>query len=152
MTRQSLTSHLLPALALLFAAAGPAAAGGATRVTGHVRQVTGGVVPAAPNTRLTVAAVDEAGRIVERQETADRFALTLPSGHTYTLLFVATEDDGAVGTFVWGEGETAFRAEGETIDLGWVAVNPESRRAVALRELDLRPPRTDRVVVLEDSP
>ncbi len=141
---------LIPVTALLLTAALPAPAAEWTTVTGHVREVTGARLPSAPNTRVVVAAVDESGRIVARQESDDAFSLQLPAGHAYSLLF--TGGDETVSTLIWGDEATTFRAEGGAIDLGHVGINPTTHRSFALREIDLRPVATDTVMVSEESP
>ena len=144
----NLISILIPALLV---AVPPASAGAEwTIVTGHVREVTGARLPAAPNTQVIVAAVDESGRIVARQASDDAFRLQLPAGHTYSLLFTGEGD--AVATLVWGDEVTTFRAETGSIDLGWVGVNPTTHRCFALREIDLQPATTDMVVATEEAP
>jgi len=135
---------------LLIVAAAPAAAAEWTIVTGHVREVTGARLPSAPNTQVVVAAVDESGRIVARQESDDTFRLQLPAGHTYSLLF--TGEGETVATLVWGDEVTSFHAKTGSIDLGWVGINPTTHRCFALREIDLRSAPTDTVVASEESP
>lgn len=140
---------LIPAL-LWVAVPFAAAAAEWTTVTGHLRVVTGAHLSATPNTRMTVAAVDEAGRMVSRQAVDDAFRLQLVTGHTYSLRF--TGEDETVATLVWGDEATTFRAGASPIDLGWVGVNPTTHRGFALREVDLRPASTETVVAAEEYP
>lgn len=141
--------HLL-ITTLLLTATGAASAAEWTLVTGHVREVTGAYLPSAPNTRVVVAAVDESGRIVARQESDDAFRLRLPTGRAYSLLFTGADE--TVSTLIWGDEVTTFRAEKVTIDLGYVGINPTTHRCFALREIDLRPVATDMVVASEERP
>lgn len=142
-------SHLL-ITTLLLTATLPASAAEWILVIGHVREVTGAHLPSAPNTRVVAAAVDESGRIVASQVSDDAFRLRLPAGHAYSLLFTGADE--TVSTLIWGDEVTTFRAEGETIDLGHVGINPTTHRCFALREIDLRPVATDTVVASEERP
>jgi len=111
-----------------------------TTIVGRVRAVDGGTISAQPNARFTVVVVDEAGNVVASQSTDDAFELTVPGDHDYVLMM--SIDDGPFGLLVWGERERPeFAARGVLIDLGYVGFNRDTDRAVALRELDLRPPR-----------
>lgn len=111
-----------------------------TTIAGRVRVVAGGTIPAHPNSRFTVMAIDEAGRIVARQSTDDAFRLTVPSDHDYVLIM--SQGGSVFARLIWGEHERPeFAAHGPSLDLGYVGLNPDTHRAVALRELDLRPPR-----------
>jgi hypothetical protein len=111
-----------------------------TTISGRVRVVEGGSVPDQPNADVTVTVVDGQGWIVATQSTGDAFQLAVPSDGDYALMISHDGED--LGVLVWGDDERSeFVARGGTIDLGYVGLNPTTRRAYALRELDLRAPR-----------
>jgi len=65
--------------------------------------VEGGSIPDQPNAYVTVVAVDDAGRRVASQETADAFHLAVHGERRYCPM--VSRDGRDVGVLTWGDDE-----------------------------------------------